>query len=72
MDNKLLILLKNLGIENEAEGLNDGKITKVFVSKDDSYTFYLSFVLLFYILLFNFLYLLIFIFYLFFWDNFIC
>ena len=43
MDNKLLILLKNLGIENEAEGLNDGKITKVFVSKDDSYTFYLSF-----------------------------
>lgn len=47
MDNKLLILLKNLGIEKEADGLNDGKITKVFVSKDDSYTFYLSFQKLF-------------------------
>lgn len=43
MDDKLLILFKNLGIEKNTERLNDGKITKVFVGKDDSYTFYLSF-----------------------------
>lgn len=43
MDDKLSILLKNLKLEDEVTQLKDGKITKVFVAKDDSYTFYLSF-----------------------------
>ena len=43
MEDKLLILLKNLKINEQVHNLNEGKITKVVVGKDDSYTFHLSF-----------------------------
>ena len=43
MENKLLILLKNLKIESQANILKEGKISKVVVARDNSYTFHLVF-----------------------------
>ena len=43
MEDKLLILLKNLKIDEQVYNLKEGKITKVVVGKDDNYTFHLSF-----------------------------
>lgn len=42
MEDKLLILLKNLKIDEQVYNLKEGKITKVVVGKDDNYTFHLS------------------------------
>ena len=43
MENKWLILLKNLKIESQANILKEGKISKVVVARDNSYTFHLVF-----------------------------
>ena len=43
MEDKLLILLKNLKIDEQVYNLKEGKITKVVVGKDDNYIFHLSF-----------------------------
>ena len=43
MEDKLLILLKYLHIDQMADKLKEGRIEKVVVTKDDSYIFYLSF-----------------------------
>ena len=40
MKDRLLILLKNLKIDEQGQVLKDGLISKVVVGKDDSYTFY--------------------------------
>lgn len=44
MEDRFLILLKNLKIEQSTDELKNGKIDKVVVAKDNSYIFYLSFV----------------------------
>ena len=43
MEDRFLILLKNLKIEQSTDELKNGKIEKVVVAKDNSYIFYLSF-----------------------------
>ena len=43
MEDRFLILLKNLKIEQSTDELKNGKIDKVVVAKDNSYIFYLSF-----------------------------
>ena len=43
MEDRLLILLKNLKIDEQVQFLKKGLISKVVVGKDDSYTFYLSY-----------------------------